>query len=159
MEIEIVMANAIQHIGNLHHNTYLLAPIIEEFYLNLEPQPNNILQAYLLFPVLFNKNTLNQLQRIMPKSTLHTKFKEKMLLQGLQQRVFDFKDITNSSIFLLIELGAIEVLEDRSIRVIKPQLSQSACNIEKKKASKALAMLFNGYEIKDCYRILGLNKL
>jgi len=98
------MANAIQHMGHLHHNTYLLAPLLEEFYLNLDPLPKNILQAYLLFPLLFNPNTFGQLKRIMKASTLHTKFKEKMLLQGLQQRVFDFKDITNSSLLLLVEL-------------------------------------------------------
>jgi len=153
------MANAIQHIGNLHHNTYLLAPLLEEFYLNLDPQPRNILQAYLLFPLLFNSNTLDQLKIVRKDSTLHTKFKEKILLQGLQQRVFDFKDLTNSSLFLLVELGGIEIMEDQSIKVLQPQLSKSTCNIKKKKASKALATLLNGYEIKDCYRILGINKL
>lgn len=159
MGVNKVMANAIQHVGNLHHNTYLLAPLIEEFYLNLDNQPKNILQAYLLFPLLFNSNTLGQLKRVMKTSTLHTKFKDKMLLQGLQQRVCDLKDVTNSSIFLLVELGVIEIMEDLSIKITEPQLLKSACNTEKRKASRSLATLLNGYEIKDCYRILGLNKL
>ncbi|XQW84075.1 three component ABC system middle component [Thalassotalea piscium] len=112
------MANAIHQLGGLNHNPYLLAPLLQEFYQHLEAQPKNILFCYLVLPLIFNPNSLQNLQRLGRGSTLNTKFSAPSSLEGLEQRLLDFKELTNLSMLVLKEQGTI-INTDLSVKFFK----------------------------------------
>ncbi len=152
------MANAIRQLGVLHHSPYLLAPLYQEFYAQLEKQPKNILLSYLLLPMLFHHETASKLQRL-SQSSLNTKFNDPLILKGLEKRVQDFKELTNTCMLILKEQNVVQIHSDLSVNFEAKSLPSEHCKKQQLTAAKNLATLMNPFLVKDCYRILGIKKL
>jgi|GEM_PF-5992686 len=152
------MANAIHQLGVLSHSPYLLAPLLQEFYQHVDIQPKSILLSYLVLPLLFNPTSQAKLQRI-SRSTLNTKFSDPSMVEGLEKRLSDFKEITNMTMQVLIEQGVIKIAPDLSVQYLKEHLQKDHCKPEHIKAAKNLAKLVNPFAVKDCYRILRIKQL
>ncbi|KTF16023.1 hypothetical protein ATS75_06365 [Pseudoalteromonas sp. H105] len=157
MEIK-VMANAIRQLGVLHHNPYLLAPLYQEFYSHLEQQPKNFLLSYLLLPMLFHQETSDKLQRL-SKSSLNTKFNDPLILKGLEKRVQDFKELTNTCMLILKEQNVVQITPELAVNFEANILTSGHCKKQQLTAAKNLAKLMNPFLVKDCYRILGIKNL
>lgn len=153
------MANAIHQLGVLNHNPYLLAPLLQVFYQHLEVQPKNILLSYLVLPLIFNPNSLQNLQRLAGGSTLNTKFSAPSSVEGLEQRLLDFKGLTNLCMLVLKEQGTVTINTDLSIKFLNSQMTVSHCKKEQVTAAKNLAKLVTPFLVRDCFKILRVKQL
>lgn len=151
------MKNAVSALGSLHQNPYVLAPYLESFYRNVSDK--DILLSYLVLPMLFDSMTLSKLKVIRSDSTVFTKFSDKNLLSGIELRVQEFKRTTNMCLQVLFELGVFEKGEARNILVSSESLIPKTANREKVKAAHQLAKLLDSYEVRECYRFLGVKSL
>lgn len=153
------MTSAIEHLGNLHQNPYILAPLIEVFYRELAVEKRDTLLSYLILPLIFNKDVFPLLKVVRNDSTFFTKFKDKSVLSDVSSRVTDFKSVTNSCMQILFELNVFSISDGRVIELGINTLSSYSSDENKKKASKNLAKLIGDYDIVECYRLLRIIKL
>lgn len=153
------MTSAIEHLGNLHQNPYILAPLIEVFYREVPQDKRDILLSYLVLPLLFNKDIIPLLKVVRDDSTFFTKFKDKSVLSDVSSSVESFKKITNSCLQILIELNVMSLVGDRNLNIEKNSISSYSDDESKKKAAKNLAKLIGDYDIVECYRLLRITKL
>jgi len=153
------MTSAIEHLGNLHQNPYILAPLIEVFYRELAVEKRDTLLSYLVLPLILNKDVFPLLKVVRNDSTFFTKFKDKSVLSDVSSRVTDFKSVTNSCMQILFELNVFSISDGRVIELGINTLSSYSSDENKKKASKNLAKLIGDYDIVECYRLLRIIKL
>ena len=153
------MTSAIGHLGNLHQNPYILAPLIEVFYREVAEDKRDVLLSYLVLPLLFNKDVLPLLKVVRIDSTFFTKFKDKSVLSDVCSSVESFKAVTNSCLQILFELNVMSIVEGRNLNFEKNSILTYSNDENKKKASKNLAKIIGGYDIVECYRLLRITKL
>lgn len=127
------MTSAIEHLGNLHQNPYILAPLIEVFYRELAVEKRDTLLSYLILPLIFNKDVFPLLKVVRNDSTFFTKFKDKSVLSDVSSRVTDFKSVTNSCMQILFELNVFSISDGRVIELGINTLSSYSSDENKKK--------------------------
>lgn len=153
------MTSAIDNICTLHYSPYIVAPLLERFYENLPIRPKNILLSYLVFPLLLSPKSMEKFKNANSRSSLHTLTSHRDKFFGLEERVREFKDATNKSLFLLLEEGGLRLSSDMSISFQERTLDESACSRERLRAAKNLGMMMAPYDIPTCYRILGVRSI
>lgn len=153
------MTGAIDNICTLHYSPYILAPLLERFYESLSVRPNNILLSYLVFPLLMSPKSMVKFKNANSRSSLHTLTSYRDSFFGLEEKVAEFKEITNKSLFLLIEGGGLELGSDMSVSFQEKTLDDSVCSHEQLRAAKNLGIMMTPYDIPTCYRILGVRNI
>ncbi len=153
------MSNALDYISTLYFTPYKTGPLLAYFYKQLDPSSKNILLSYLVLPLILTPDSRIKLKHSNIRSNLVTFSSEKQVLFGLQDKVIEFKERTNKCLLLLIENKTIILNEDLSVNFNDHQLESSATPKDYIRASKNLGILLNKYNVVDCYRMLGLQKL
>ncbi|EJG0913583.1 TPA: hypothetical protein KDY48_004638 [Vibrio parahaemolyticus] len=153
------MASAVEHIEVFHQNSYILSPILENFFKHTESREKDILLSYLLFPLILYPESREKLKYANKNSSIYTLFSNQELLYGINDRVRDFKNNTNKCLLVLEQNGSIEITNSMSVNYKSSNLDSSLCDKDSLRAAKNLAILFNSHEIVEIYRKLGIKKL
>ena len=112
------MSELIENISTLQNNTFILTPLLVSFYKNLKPTKKNILLAYFVFPLVLNKDFIENIQRITTSSSLSRIIKDKDIMAGFEERFYYYKEQTNKCLQYAIDCRYIEVDESLTVKVI-----------------------------------------
>lgn len=126
------MSKFVENISVLQNNTFILTPLLVSFYKNMKPTDKNILLAYFVFPLVLNKEFLNNIQQFNKKSNLNRITSNKNIMAGFEERFDYYKEQTNMCLQYAIDSGYIEVDDNLRVtviyddnRFIAPQLIKS----------------------------------
>lgn len=111
------MIKFIDSISTIHNNVFSLTPILLSFYTNLKKREKNILLAYLIFPIVFNQECLNELLEFNSNSRLTRITMNKKIMAGFQENFEYYKHITNNCLQYAIDCNFIEIDNDLSVKV------------------------------------------
>jgi hypothetical protein len=153
------MIKSINSIYRIYNNPFVLTPLIVKFYEKYEGQKNDILLAYLIFPLVLHEQTGNCLRKARTTSSLHTFRQEKKNFYGLPQRIEEYKHITNQCLQYAIDNNNIEVDRNLSITVKNPKLDCVANLTIPLKASENFVKIIKDFDIVKIYKELGVKKL
>ncbi len=153
------MRSVIDNICTLHYSPYILAPLLEHFYEGITPRQNNVLLAYILFPLLLTPKSMTKFRNANRTSTLHTLTADSKILSGIEERISEMKDKTNHSLLLLFKTKSLRLDDDMSVTFLAKKLDSSACTSDQVRAARNFGMVLNQYDVPTCYRILGVREL
>src|ERR1700728_2186022 len=95
------MSNAIQSLRVLHNNPFIMAPIFPSFFKSLGEKRNGILLAYLILPLVLppaSRKFLTNAKSTSSLMTLAGKPGMRERLYGLEERIVEYREITNVTI-------------------------------------------------------------
>ncbi|MDA5534908.1 hypothetical protein HB976_07625 [Yersinia mollaretii] len=160
------MSSIIVNLATLHYSPIILQSVMSSFYHKIEPQKNNILLSYLVIPLFSNSKTFSFFKNAKRStntgkltSTLITFSNKKENIIGLSERIFEFKELTNSCIQILIDSKAIVINENMSIELSNTEATLNTLDEKKIKSISNMAEILTEFDISSTFRILGINKL
>ena len=148
----------IDNLYGLFNNPFILTPLVVEFYKNLTPQPKDILLAYLILPFVLYHESRDDLQRADVRRTLIIFKRENNRIYGLQDRLIEYKSLTNLCIQNAIDTGLIEINENLSVVVKKENSCDPSLQLSFN-ASTNLAKMLSKHEIVTIYRLTGIKRI
>lgn len=159
MEAERFMTRAIESLGIIHNNPFILAPLFLTFYKNISPRPQNQLLSYLVLPLVLYPASRHYLDRANSKSSIRVLMQKKDRVYGLAGRIQGYRSLTNTCLQYAIDTRAMRVNEDLTVGVIADILNHTYCPAQSDRAARKLAALCAPYEVPTIFRMLGLKKL
>jgi hypothetical protein len=155
------MSRTIENIYVLLNNPFKLLGCISSFYRNYENhQSNDILLAYLVFPLILYEPSKDKIKNIKVTSSLHTFMRNKYLIAGLHDRIEEFQTLTNKCLHLSFNLNILNLNDNLSIT------SNSIIDSREEmvdeillRCSSNLTKLFKQLDIVTIYRLLGIKGL
>ncbi len=153
------MSNAIDSFATLFYSPYKVAPLIAYFYENISPRPKNILLSYFVLPLALTPASQKKLKFSKKTSNLSTFTSNNEVLHGMQEKVGEFKSITNKCLLLLIECKSLALNDDLSMNFNAHYLDGAFCPDDSARASRNLGKVLNQYDVPSCYRAMGLKRL
>lgn len=146
----------------LYNNPFLLSEILVEFYRYQEnSQVRDVLLSYLVFPITLYEKSNESLQRANSKRTIRTFAKDSERLYGLEQRLSEFKKLTDHCLQLLIDQRMITIEEHLQVKVTElgSVLKKNQTLASYTTAAMNLAKMCNGIELVSIYRQLGIKQI
>lgn len=147
---------AIGHLYVLHNNPFLFARALLDFFEALGEKEHSALLAYLVLPIVLDKDNRDVLMRAIATSNLRTFVSRGERLRALPDRVADYRENGNACLRYLLSVDAIE-FEGSTVRVknknaLSKQISQPGiCD-----AARVLARFFRNHEVPTIFRMLGV---
>ncbi|MBI4849436.1 MAG: hypothetical protein HY808_12825 [Nitrospirae bacterium] len=80
-------------------------------------------------------------------------------LYGLDERIAEYRDLTNASFQHEIDIGTLLVSENLSVDVASKWPSDPPCSSDYHKASRRLGLLFAPFDVPTVYRMIGVKRL
>src|SRR5687768_12968161 len=153
------MNNPIDSYAIIHNNPFTLAPLFGEFYSSVTPVPKNFLLSYLVLPLVLYPTSRKFLTNAISTSSIRTMRKEHDRFYGLPDRVEEYKRLTNLCIQYALDLAALELNKDLSVKVNGNALNTGLCPGTTAKAARNLGRLFGSYDPPAVYRLFGVASL
>lgn len=162
------MNKYIESVHRVNNNTFVLTPLIVEFYKKLHKTEKNILLAYLVLPLVLNEKSRDSLLRVNTRSSIYSFISNKVKkgssknvenIFGLPYRIENYKSITNSCLQYAIDNKWIEVNSDLSVNVLEESMVSSDNLNSAQKASSNLYKIFKDLDVVTVYRLLGIKKI
>lgn len=153
------MTKYIDSLQIIYKNPFILAPLITNFYSNINKKSNNILLAYLVFPMVLNNDRRNFLLKSKINSSIYTFKSNRSLLVGIPDNLAYFKDLTSSSIQHAIDNNWILINEDMSVSVVKNQKNIQGHLGDAYRATAKLNNIFGDIDVVSLYKYLGVKKI
>lgn len=153
------MSNAIESYATIYNNPFILTPLFHVFYESLSPTPKNILFSYLLLPLVLYPESKEFLANSNIRSSLTSLQSKRTLLYGLPERVSEAKKLSNLCMQYAIDLAALELQSDLSVKALDCSLDRAVCPPNSIRAAKNLARLLASSTIPEVYRTLGVKAL
>lgn len=150
--------NAADHIYTLRRSPYTMAPIIHSFYDHWDPSERDVLLSYLILPLLTYKPLQKFLHRAGKKSSLRTLMLEPERVLGLEQRIEEFKPITNAALMILRSEDRLKLNDDLSVETMG-KIQKTHADEKLLTYARKLAVVFSGDNVVSIYRSLGLKSL
>lgn len=153
------MSNIIDNIYVLRNNIFILTPILISFYKNLQPQDNDLLLSYFVFPLVLNPSFLEQIQIIPCSSSLERITKNKEIMAGFEERFYFYRDITNKCIQYALECHAIKIEDNLSVSVTKRNIFHTDAEFTKSiNLSSQLYKIFTR-DVLNTYYAFGIKRI
>ena len=157
------MSQIFQHLHTLKINHLHFVESFVAFFENYQWETkNSLLLAYLIVPLLTQELSRDALESSNKTSRMKN-LKERMWtsLYGLERKVNNYIELTNSIIQYGIENGFFLIDNDCSIKVLEYRENSFPVQTEKTllKASKNLATVFSKTSIRDTFILLGIKHL
>ena len=128
--------------------------------MNMAEIDNNLLLSYLVFPLsLYPESQKYLIQRKNPKSCLRILAKEHERLFGLQDRIQEYRNITNITLQHSIDLGILSVNSKQSVEILADWPEGFVSPPNASKAAQRLGEFMSKYDVPTLYRMLGVTKL
>lgn len=156
------MSNAIQSLGALHNNPFIFAPLFSPFYKSLGEKPKSVLLSYLVLPFVLYPESRTFLVRATKRSSLRTlmgKRGERERIYGLDERIAEYRWLTNTSFQHTVDMGVLQIRETLSVDVVSDWSTDPMCSPEQLKAAHRLGLLFAPFDVPTIYRTIGVKKL
>lgn len=146
------------HLTTLHNNPFIFSRALFEFYLALGDKENSLLLSYVVLPLTLHKPCRNFLSVARSTSNFHTMSEREGLLNGMQQRVYEYKELTNLTLQYLMGAGKIAIAHRRV--VIAKGAHEEALSPDKMvKAAQRLAVFCRIPDVPMIYKKLGIYSL
>jgi hemoglobin-like flavoprotein len=156
------MSKTVDNYYILYNNPFLLSEILIEFYRNYQnSQDRDVLLSYLVLPITLYEKSNESLQHANSKRTIRTFAKEIDRLYGLEQRLSEFKKLTDHCLQLLIDQKMIAIEEHLQVKVTElgRDIKKNQAIASYTNAAINLAKMFNGVELVSIYRQLGIKQI
>ncbi|MFZ6757787.1 three component ABC system middle component [Undibacterium sp. Ji50W] len=138
------------------YNPFKYGEFVASFYSELTNVENNLLLAPLIVPLcshhVFSGKLSNAKFGVKSKSTVWTIFSDRELLYDLQERLDDFKILTDQSLQYCLANDWLEI-EIKMLNVIR--LNPEEATFVKQKSAANLGTLFSNLSVIDIYALLG----
>lgn len=155
----MTMNNAIESYTVIYNNPFILAPLFSAFYSSLPPKPKSILLSYLVLPLVLYPSSREFLTNANARSSIRTMGKKRERFFGLQERLEEYKMLTNICIQHGIDVSTLAVEADLSVRVLGSGLDTSLPPETSVRAAKNLGKLLASFEVPAIYLSLGVKEL
>jgi len=156
------MSNAIQSLGVLHNNPFLFAPLFSPFYKSTGEKPKSVLLAYLVLPFVLYPESHTFLVRATKRSSIRTlmgKRGERERIYGLDERIAEYRGLTNTSFQHAVDMGVLQISEILSVDVVSDWNVDPMCSSDQLKAARRLGLLFAPFDVPTVYRMIGVKKI
>jgi hypothetical protein len=156
------MSNAIESFAVIYNNPFIFGTLFPSFYNSLGEKPKGILLSYLVLPLVLYPASLKFLMNAKSTSSVRTmvgKPGERDRLYGLEERIAEYRELTNMSIQYEIDIGMLNIDENFSVNVNSYRSTNSLVFPDYQKAASRLGYLFAPFDVPTIYRILGVKKL
>lgn len=153
------MSNAIQSFGVLHNNPFIFSPLFPPFYESLGEKPKSILLSYLILPLVLFPESQKFLMNAISTSSVHTMVKKRDRIYGIDERMAEYRELTNSSIQYAADIGVLQFTDNLSVHVASDWPAVPLCPPVALKAASRLGYLFKPFDIPTVYRTLGVKKI
>lgn len=153
------MSRFTENINAIHNNVFYLTPLLLSFYKNLRRRKRNVLLAYLILPIVLNKDCLLELKEIRSNSRLSRITMNKKCMAGFSERFEFYKQITNNCLQYAIDCNYIKIEDDLSVTVINEDVlyADQSLSDSLRLASK-LHYVFK-LDVLNTYLTFGIKKL
>lgn len=147
------MSSIVDALYELNYNPFQYGPYLASFYTAIDESENNILMTPLIIPLcshpFFGQKILNSNN----KSTIWSIFGDRTMLYDLQERIDEFKTLTEQCIQYCFINEWLSLNEQTlSLRAY----SESPSSFTNKKVAEKLGKLFSGHSVIDIYASLGV---
>lgn len=153
------MSNAIQSLGVLHNNPFIFAPLFSPFYKSLGEKPKSFLLSYLVLPLVLYPKSHTFLVRAKSTSSLRTLMGEKERIYGLDERIAEYRGLTNTSLQHAVDMGVLQVGDNLSVNVVSDWTNDPMGSSDQLKAASKLGLLLAPFDVPTVYRMIGVKKL
>lgn len=154
------MSEAIRHLSILYSNPFIFSPVLFSFYNEIKNIDRNILLSYLILPLsLYPESKKYLIGKKHPRSSLRILAKEHRRLYGLQERIKEYKDLTNSTLQYCINIGVLSINSNQSIQIEGRLPERIISPPDSCKAARRLAEFMSNFDVATSYRMLGVKQL
>ena len=153
------LSNAIQSLGVLHNNPFIFAPLFSQFYKSLGEKPKSFLLSYLVLPLVLYPKSRAFLENVRSTSSLRTLMSKRGRIYGLDERIAEYRGLTNISLQYAVDMGTLQVGENISVDVVSDWTNDPMCSPDQLKAASNLGHLFAPFDVPTIYRTFGVKKL
>lgn len=153
------MSNAIQSLGVLHNNPFIFAPLFSPFYKSLREKPKSFLLSYLVLPFVLYPQSRTFLVKAKSTSSLRTLMGKREHIYGLDERIAEYRRLTNTSFQYAVDMGVLHVGEKLSVNVFSDWTTDLKCSPGLIKTASNLGLLFEPFDVPTIYRMIGVKKL
>lgn len=163
------MSNAIQSFRVLHNNPFIFGPIFRSFFESLGEKSKSILLSYLVLPLVLYPESHSFLVGAISSSSIRTlveaksskgiKIEKRSRIYGIEERIVEYRELTNASLQYAVDIGVLKVDEKLSVDVILDWPTNPICSPEQLKAAYKLGRLFKPLDVPTIYQSLGVKRL
>lgn len=150
------MSKAIKYLGTLYNNPFIFGHVLYTFYKALSEKDNSVLLSYLVLPLTLYPASQNYLtQRRNPKSCLRILTKERSRIFGLQERIQEYHNMTNTTLQYATDIGALRINEHMSVEIISDWPTGFISPPNANRAAEKLGVFMSNFDVPTTYRMLG----
>ena len=153
------MSNAIQNFGVLHNNPFIFGPLFQPFFESLGEKPKGFLLSYLVLPLVLYPESRTFLVRARTTSSFRTLTGKREQIYGLDERIAEYRRMTNTTIQHAVDIGVLRVGENLSVDVVSKWPANPMCLPDQLKAASQLGRIFAPFDVPTIYRMIGVKKL
>ena len=154
------MSKSIKHLGILYNNPFVLGHVLYSFYKELGDKDRSILLSYLVFPLsLYPASQKYLTQKSNPKSCLRILAKEHTRLFGLEDRIREYRNITNVTLQHGIDLGVVDIKSQHTVEILSNWPKGFVSPPNASKAAQRLGEFMSKHDVPTSYRMLGVKSL
>lgn len=151
------MTSLVDAIYQTEYNPFKYGEFLASFYLNLQGVERNLLLSQLVIPLCSHPVYKEKIERAVFKnnggSTIWTIFSDKIPLYDLQERIDNFKQLTDQSLqYCLINDWIIINSDSLAISVENPD----EIKFVEQKSAKNLGKIFSNLSVIEVYALLGV---
>ena len=154
------MSDFSESIHTIYNNPFILTPVLVTFYKNYVGLKNDILLAYLIFPIVLEQEHIQKLKIIKSNTTLCRFTKDKDFISGFYDRVETYRSVTNLCLQYAIDSKYILVDKNMSVKVITDDvLIIDPLLKDAHKLSNNLFKVFKKINVVNIYQAFGIKEL
>ncbi|MCK4629119.1 MAG: hypothetical protein KAT56_08950 [Sedimentisphaerales bacterium] len=154
------MSKAVQYLGILYNNPFVLGHVLYSFYNALSDKDRSVLLSYLVFPLsLYPSSQKYLIQRRNSQSCLRILAKEHDRLFGLEDRIQEYKHITDVTLQYGIDIGVISINPELKVEILKKWPDEFISPPNASEAAQRLGEFMSKYDVPTSYRMLGVKAL
>lgn len=150
----MTLADALYH---LKYNPFKYGDFLASFYSELKNVEDNLLLIQLVIPLCSHQSFMKKLSNAKfgakSKSTIWTIFKDRAQLYDLQERMDDFKELTDQSLQYCLVNDWLRV-EEKTLDIVPIQFDDTS--YMKQKSAVNLGKLFSDLSTVEIYAFLGV---
>lgn len=153
------MSDPINHLRVLHNNPFIFKAAFVEFFKQLGEKERGFLLGYLVLPMALHPSSHKFLRNATSRSSLRTMLHDRNHLHGLDERVAMYRDMTNTTIQYLSDIGDISIHNQLNFTVVNQHSSGGPSPTGVVKAARRLGTFFHPYDVPTVFRMLGVMSL
>ena len=154
------MSDFIESIHTIYNNPFILTPVLLTFYKNYVGQKNDLLLAYLIFPIVLEQEHVQKIKQINSKTSLSRFTKDEAFISGFYDRLESYRSITNLCLQYAIDSNYIQVNKNLSVKVITDDvLFIDPLLKDAHELSNKLFKVFKKINVVNIYQAFGIKEL